>query len=128
MLDLPVGDGDGRIVVYPVAFPLVYSHTLTTGALTDAKVKKQLIGYHPAMADWLHTLSLQVLSGKAFPNTRHIEDKYALKASRGILSTKGYIVNSPAALSIKEEHKTEMYNLAINKILDLRRANKAKYY
>eukprot|EP00978_Attheya_sp_CCMP212_P033437 scaffold134938_cov55-Attheya_sp.AAC.2 len=44
-LDLPVGNGNGnwRIVVYPVAFPLIYGHTLTTGALADPKVKKQLI-------------------------------------------------------------------------------------
>eukprot|EP00978_Attheya_sp_CCMP212_P028915 scaffold101093_cov27-Attheya_sp.AAC.4 len=109
-LDLPVGDGDWRIVVFRVAFPLIYGHTLTTGAITDPKVKKQLIDYHPAIADWLHALSLQVLAGKSFPDTRHINVKYAPKPHRGIhLSPKGYIVNPPAALSIEEEKWCSWY-------------------
>eukprot|EP00978_Attheya_sp_CCMP212_P030975 scaffold115727_cov26-Attheya_sp.AAC.1 len=81
------------------------------------------------MADWIHALSLQIVTGKAMPSTRHINAKYAPKASRGIpLSGKGFIVTAPAALSREEDKEVEMFDLTINTISDLRRANEATYY
>jgi hypothetical protein len=128
-LVLPVGESDWRIVCFPVGIPLVYGHTLISGALTNPEVKKQLLAYHPAMADWIHALSLQILTGKAMPSTRHIDAKYAPKPSRGIaLSGKGFIVTAPTALSREEDNELEMYDLTINTISDLRRANEAIYY
>eukprot|EP00978_Attheya_sp_CCMP212_P028198 scaffold96757_cov44-Attheya_sp.AAC.1 len=53
-LALPVGTGDWRIVLFPVCTPLVYGHTLISGALTNPDVKKQLLTYHPAMVDSIH--------------------------------------------------------------------------
>eukprot|EP00978_Attheya_sp_CCMP212_P027284 scaffold91390_cov35-Attheya_sp.AAC.1 len=129
-LALPVGTSDWRIVVFPVSIPLVYGHTLITGALTNPDVTKELLAYHPAMDDWVHAVSLQVLTGKAMPSTRHIESKYAPKVNRGIsMSGKGFIVTAPAALNREEDNELEMFDLAINTISDdLRRANEALYY
>eukprot|EP00978_Attheya_sp_CCMP212_P025620 scaffold82776_cov61-Attheya_sp.AAC.2 len=58
-----------------------------------------------------------------------VDTKYLPTTGRGIcLSAKGYIVTAPVALSSEEDHKADMYNLTINTISDLRRANEDRYY